>query len=84
MYNSYKIGHLSDIYNLESPEQIERCIDSLKEGMIAAKKIDAATRAALSDLDVSIQKMFEWPEFVTWTDDNIDTFTFQVKVPDLG
>ena len=76
--NTYRIYNLADIYNLETPEQIERCIDNLKDGILKAKRTDESVRASLSEFCGPIPQLFKFPDFILWTDDGIDDMKFTI------
>ena len=71
----FQITTLRDIFNLPSIEQMVRCLDELKEGMIFARQSNDLVLGVIKDAGHDIKQAFEWPETVQWTDDkkaNVD------------
>lgn len=70
----YEIRTLRDIFNLPTPEAMDRCLKELGEMMVSARAYCETITAIAEDLAAKDGKTlpeskWDWPESMTWTDD---------------
>jgi hypothetical protein len=70
----YEIRTLQDIFNLPTPEAMDRCLKELREMMCSARAYaemltETAEVLAKRDGKTLPESKWDWPESMTWTDD---------------
>lgn len=65
----FPLTTLRDIFNLPTFEQMETCLDELKECMMQARATNDLMVALVAENGIVVEQVFEWPEVLEWKDD---------------
>jgi hypothetical protein len=65
----FPLTTLRDVFNLPTIEQMETCLDELKECMMQARATNDFMVAAVNAKGHNVKKALEWPEVLEWKDD---------------
>ena len=69
LFSVFPLRTLRDIFDLPTFEQMETCLDELKECMMQARATNDLMVALVNEKGHDVKKAFEWPEVLEWKDD---------------
>lgn len=65
----FPISKIKDIFELPTIEQMETCLDELKQALMQARRSHDGLVAFAKTLGHPVDQAFEWPDPVDWVDD---------------
>lgn len=82
LFSVFPLRTLRDIFDLPTFDQMETCLDELKECMMQARATNDLMVALVNEKGHDVKKAFEWPEVLEWKDDGKGEVATQYGGPD--